>query len=142
MFNAPRLRAAVYSDLPRIHLVRHGTTENRLSDPARVTEDEIRWYMDEAIFFVTEDDAGVQAFVCANHQTGCIWALFVRDEAQGRGHGTALLEAALARLRAAGHQQSYLSTDPNTKAEKFYKARGWIPTGISLDREVVLRLIL
>lgn len=135
----PRLRRAVTTDLPRIHQVRHGTAENRLSDPSLVRDAEVRWYMDEAIFLVSEDIDGVQGFVCANHQTGYIWALFVIDAAQGLGHGTALLDAALARLREAGHRQAFLSTGRGTKAEGFYKARGWHPTGLNLGGETVLR---
>lgn len=136
----PRLRPATRADLPRIHQVRHGTAENRLSDPALVTAEELAWYMDEAIFLVSEDNAGMQAFVCADHQTGYIWALFVIDGAQGRGHGTALLDAAVARLREAGHRQAFLTTGKSTKAEEFYKARGWHPTGSNMKGEVVLRL--
>lgn len=38
----PRLRAATPADLPRIHQVRHGTSENRLTNPARVTDAEVK----------------------------------------------------------------------------------------------------
>jgi ribosomal protein S18 acetylase RimI-like enzyme len=82
--------------------VRRGTAENQLTNPARVADAEVAWYLDEAIFLVSEDETGVQGFTCANHQTGYVWALFVIDEAQGRGHGTALLDAAVARLRQTG----------------------------------------
>lgn len=98
--------------------------------------------MNEAIFLVSEDDAGVQGFTCANHQTGYVWALFVIDGAQGRGHGTALLDAAMARLREAGHRQSFLSTGKGTRAERFYNAKGWHTTGVNIRGEVVLRLLL
>ena len=138
----PRLRPATHADLPRIYQVRHGTAENRLSDPASVTDEEVAWYMDEAIFLVSEDEAGVQGFTCVNHQTGYVWALFVIDDAQGRGHGTALLDAAMARLREAGHRQSFLSTGEGTTAERFYKARGWHSMGVNMRGEVVLRLWL
>ena len=137
-----RLRPATRDDLPRIHEVRHGTAENRLHDPGRVTDAEVAWYMDHSIFIVSEDAAGVQGFACANHQTGCVWALFVADEAQGRGHGTALLASAASRLRDAGHRQAFLSTGANTKAEGFYRSKGWQPTGINMQGEVVLRLWL
>src|SRR5580693_10203496 len=95
----PHLRQATKLDLPRIHDVRHGTAENRLDDPSLVTAAEVEWYLNEAIFLVSEDDAGIQGFTCANHQTGYVWALFVIDGAQGRGHGAALLEDVMARLR-------------------------------------------
>ena len=79
----PRLRQATTLDLPRISEVRHGTAENRLEDPSLVTPAEVEWYLNEAIFLVSEDDAGIQGFTCANHQTGYVWALFVIDGAQG-----------------------------------------------------------
>ncbi len=137
-----RLRPATPADLPRIHEVRHGTAENRLTNPALVTDAEVAWYMNEAIFLVSEDGNGVQGFACANHQTGHVWALFVIDGAQGRGHGTALLDAALTRLRQAGHRQAFLTTGHGTTAEKFYRANGWQPMGVSVSDETVFRLWL
>jgi GNAT superfamily N-acetyltransferase len=138
----PRLRPATRADLPRIHQVRHGTVENRLTNPALVTDAEVAWYMDHAIFLVSEDETDLQGFTCVNHQTGYVWALFVIDGAQGRGHGTALLNAAMVRLRQAGHRQAFLSTGPNTKAEAFYRSKGWQATGLNMGGEVVFRLWL
>jgi GNAT superfamily N-acetyltransferase len=140
--NNPRLRPATHADLPRIHQIRHGTAENRLSDPALVTDAEVAWYVDEAIFLVSEDDAGLQGFVCANHQTGYVWALFVIDHAQGRGQGAALLDAAMERLKHAGHRQAVLSTGRGTRAERFYRAKGWQTMGENLAGEAVFRLHL
>src|SRR3954464_15660055 len=138
----PRLRPANRADLPRVHAIRHGTTENRLSDPSLVTEAEVLWYLDNALFLVSEDETGVQGFICANHQTGFVWALFVIDGAQGRGHGTALLDAAMIRLRQLGHRQAFLSTGKDTKAAAFYAAKGWTCMGLSLKGEAVFRLLL
>ncbi len=84
----------------------------------------------------------MQGFTCVNHQTGLVWALFVIEAAQGRRHGTALLGAAMARLREAGHRQAFLSTDRGTKAERFYLARGWQQMGVSMQGEAVFRLWL
>jgi hypothetical protein len=94
------IRPATEADLPRVSEVRHGTAENRLTDPSRVADAEVAWYLREAIFLVSEDEEGLQGFVCANHQTGYVWALFVIDGAQVRGHGTALLDEAIARFRS------------------------------------------
>ena len=134
-----RLRPATRADLPRIHAVRHGTLENRLANPDQVTEAEVLWYIDEAIFLVSEDATGIQGFACADHQTGYVWALFVIDEAQGRGHGTALLNAVLQKLRDRGHRQAFLNTGQGTFAEKYYSAKGWHRTGVNMDGDVVLR---
>jgi ribosomal protein S18 acetylase RimI-like enzyme len=137
-----RVRPATRADLPRIYEVRHGTAENRLADPSLVTEAEVAWYLDEAIFLVSEDEAGVQGFVCANPQTGYVWALFVIDEAHGRGHGTALLDEVITRLRQAGHRQAFLTTGENTRAAAFYRSRGWQETGIDMKGNAVFRLWL
>jgi GNAT superfamily N-acetyltransferase len=137
-----RPRPAMRADLPRIHQVRHGTAENRLTNPALVTDAEVAWYIEEAIFLVSEDETGVQGFTCVNHQTGYVWALFVIDGAQGRGHGTALLDAAMTRLKQAGHRQAFLSTGTGTKAEGFYRSRGWQPMGVNMNGEMVFRLWL
>ena len=137
-----RLRPATRADLPRIHQVRNGTAENPLDNPALVTDEEVAWYMDQAIFLVSEDDEAIQGFTCANPQTGYVWALFVIDAAHGRGHGTALLNAAMDGLRQAGHRQAFLTTGPGTRAERFYRAKGWLPTGVNMLGEVVLRLWL
>jgi GNAT superfamily N-acetyltransferase len=136
------IRPATEADLPRILEVRHGAAENRLTDPSRVTDAEVAWYLREAIFLVSEDEGGLQGFICANHQTGYVWALFVIDGAQGRGHGTALLNDAIARFREAGHRQAFLTTGKDTGAVAFYSAKGWGLIGIDMRGEAVFRLFL
>jgi GNAT superfamily N-acetyltransferase len=138
----PRLRQATTLDLPRISAVRHGTAENRLGAPSLVTPAEIEWYLNEAIFLVSEDQAGIQGFTCANHQTGYLWALFVIDGAQGRGHGTALLNEVIERFRKAGQRQAFLTTGEDTKAATFYRSMGWTQTGLDRRGEPVFRLWL
>jgi GNAT superfamily N-acetyltransferase len=142
MTKPPRLRPATRADLPRIFQVRHGTTENRLTDPSLITDEEIAWYLDAAVFLVSEDENGIQGFTCMDHQTGYVWALFVIEGVQGRGHGTRLLDAGLARLKKAGHRQAFLTTDSGTKAARFYLSKGWQPMGIDMNGEVVFRLWL
>lgn len=139
---SPRLRPATRADLPRIYEVRHGTAENRLTDTGHVTDAEVVWYLDHAIFLVLEDAGGIQGFTCVNHQTGYVWALFVIDAAQGRGHGSQLHDAAMAHLREAGHRQAFLSTGGGTRAEAFYLAKSWQPMDVNLQGEVVFRLLL
>ena len=133
----PHIRVAKHADLPRIHAIRRGTHQNELLDPARVTDSEVAWYMDEAIFLVSVENGRAEGFACANHQTGLVWALFVSEDAQGRGHGTALLDETLAALVREGHRQAFLSTGPGTRAAAFYRERGWRSMGLDLTGEEV-----
>lgn len=134
---SPVIRKATPSDQPRIHAIRMGVRENVLSDPSRVTDAEIAWYRDQAIFLVSEADGDIAGFTCANHQTGLIWALFVDPDHEGQGHGRALLDAALVALASAGIVQAHLTTGAGTRAERFYRRHGWRETGRSLDENVV-----
>ena len=131
------IRKAVAADEPRIRTIRMGVRENILSDPSKVTDEDVAWYRDNAIFLVAEDAGEIAGFACANHQTGLIWALFIDPAQEGRGHGRALIDAALAGLKAAGHAQAWLETGADTRAERFYRRHGWRDRGRGLDGQIV-----
>ena len=131
------IRKAVAADEPRIRAIRMGVRENILSDPSKVTDEDVAWYRDNAIFLVAEDAGEIAGFACANHQTGLIWALFIDPAQEGRGHGRALIDAALAGLKAAGHAQAWLETGAGTRAERFYRRHGWRDMGRGLDGQIV-----
>jgi ribosomal protein S18 acetylase RimI-like enzyme len=131
------IRAATEADLSRIHAIRMGVTENVLSDPSKVSAAEVAWYLEQAIFLVSEAGGEVAGFACANHQSGYVWALFVDPAHERRGHGRALLDALTARLTALGQRQSFLTTGAGTRAEGFYRAAGWRDMGRSLGGEIV-----
>ncbi len=132
------LRPATRADLRRIAEIRRDVRENRLADSSKVTEAEVLWYLDHAIFLVAEDESGIQGFVCANHQTAFVWALFVDHRAQGRRHGSALLQAALDRLKAGGHRQAHLTTGAGTQALGFYLRHGFADMGAAFGGERAL----
>lgn len=132
-----RIRKAAPEDQPRIHAIRMGVRENVLSDPSRVTDAEVAWYREQAIFLVSEADGEIAGFTCANPQTGLVWALFVDPAHEGHGHGRTLLDAALTMLTAAGIAQAHLTTGADTRAERFYRRHGWRETGRSLDGNIV-----
>ena len=135
----PTVRPARPEDLPRIAEIRTGVSENRLADPTQISDQEVFWYMNEGIFLASQDDAGtVQGFACASPLNGFVWALFVIDPAQRAGHGGALLEALLARLKDAGHAQAWLATGAGTSCIGWYERRGWRTTGTGLDGQAVL----
>uniref|UniRef100_A0A9E8CN69 GNAT family N-acetyltransferase n=1 Tax=Bosea sp. NBC_00436 TaxID=2969620 RepID=A0A9E8CN69_9HYPH len=136
------IRKAEVTDLPRIHAIRMAVRENVLSDPSKVTAADVAWYREQAIFLVAEDADEIAGFACANHQTGLVWALFIDPMLEGRGHGRALLDAALAVLKAAGHAQAWLETSAGTRAERFYLRHGWRDMGRGLDGQIVFTRLL
>lgn len=121
------LRPARSGDLVRIFEIRAGVRENRLDDPGRVTEADCLWYVARALMHVAVDEAAILGFSAADTRDGTIWALFVDPAHEGRGIGRRLLERACLDLRAAGFTEARLTTDPGTRAERFYVARGWSP---------------
>jgi len=90
--------------------------------------------------FVVEDEEGIAGFSMSDRRDGQVFALFVRPGKEGRGHGGQLLAAALDWLAERGHHNAWLTTGPGTRAERFYRARGWQPDGMAEDGDVVLRL--
>lgn len=136
------IRKAEAADLPRIHAIRMAVRENILSDPSKVTAADVAWYREQAIFLVAEDAGEIAGFACANHQTGLIWALFIDPAQEGRGYGRALLDTALAGLKAAGHVQAWLETGAGTRAERFYLRHGWRDMGRGLDGQIVFTRLL
>lgn len=127
--SGPVIRTAVAADRPRIDFIRAAVRENRLGDPARVSDAEVRWYLEEGVFLVSEGQGAVWGFGCANPRTGLVWALFVDPDAEEQGHGGALLDALCAALRRAGLIQAHLTTEPGTRAAEFYRRRQWRCTG-------------
>jgi GNAT superfamily N-acetyltransferase len=134
------LRRATAVDVPGIREIRDSVQENRLSDPSRVTEADIAWFLEHGPIWVWEEDDGtVAGFSAGDPRDGWVWALFVAPGHEGKGIGRALLRATCDRLRDAGHATATLSTDPGTRAERHYRAAGWTVTGENAKGELVFQ---
>ncbi len=122
--------------------VRRAVRENTLSDPARVAEADYISALDVlGRTWVVEADGEIAAFAAA-YRTGSIWALFVNPEHEGRGYGKALHSTMVNWLWSLGHSRLWLTTDPGTRAERFYISQGWQPCGIVSGVELRLELEL
>lgn len=130
------LRRATPADVPRIWEIRFGVRENRLDDPAEVTDADVRDTLARGLFHVAVADGLVLGFSAAEPRDGSIWALFVDPAAEGRGLGRALLAAALDDLAAAGHRTARLTTGAGTRAARLYARAGWTPRGLAANGEV------
>lgn len=86
--------------------------------------------------WVIDDEGEIVGFGIANRETRNIWALFFDPDHEGKGYGRQVLEAMTGWLWRQGDEPIWLSTDPGTRAEGFYRKAGWIATGMMPNGEV------
>jgi GNAT superfamily N-acetyltransferase len=132
------IRRATRADYPRISEIRFAVGENRLSNPALIGP-VVDWIFDNSAFWVWEEDGAIQGFSAADPRDGTIFALFVHPSFEKRGIGRALLPLACQILRDNGHATATLTTEPATRAERFYRLDGWTEIGRQDDGQIVFR---
>jgi len=130
------IRPANVSDFSEMQRVRMSVNENRLSDPAKVQPHHYREMLRAGGGWVCEIDGVMVAFAIPDAQQGAIWALFVDPGHEGKGIGQRLLAIMVDRLFETGHRSLWLTTDPNTRAARFYEAAGWQRAGTTADGEI------
>ncbi|WP_137176169.1 GNAT family N-acetyltransferase [Massilia sp. HP4] len=124
--SAPVFRRAASADIAQMSRIRLSVHENRLRDPARVTQQMYEDFLErDGRGWVAQIDGVTVAFSYANRLDGSIWALFVDPEHEGMGLAKHLLELATAWLFELGFAQVTLSTGAGTRAEAFYVRQGW-----------------
>jgi ribosomal protein S18 acetylase RimI-like enzyme len=131
------IRRAIPADILRITEIRGAVRENRLSDPSRVTIADVLWHIAHSPIHLWDERGVIKGFSAGDPRDGSIFALFVDPAFEGQGIGQALILAACRSLAAAGHHIARLSTDPGTRAERFYLRNGWLAKGLDARGEVV-----
>lgn len=135
------LRKARLSDVENMNHLRLQVRENRLSDPSLVTAEMVSNSITrDGRGWVFEEDGEVLGFSIALDGDPSIWALFVHPDREAGGLGSALHDAAVNWLWSRGASCIWLSTDPGTRAEKFYRDRGWQVTRHLENGEVRMKL--
>ncbi len=126
------IRPATADDIPAIFHVRTSVVENHL------TEEQLKGYgitrtsfaeamvSGEMCVWCASISGDVIGFVVAEPARREISALFVHPDAEGRGAGSQLLEAAVNALWALDDAPIQLYTGPETRAYTFYCRRGWV----------------
>jgi ribosomal protein S18 acetylase RimI-like enzyme len=81
--------------------------------------------------FVCTCEDRVVGFCSGEFVSGEILVLAVLPDYEGRGVGKQLLSSVVARLHQAGARRVWLAAaaDPTVRAQGFYRALGWRPTG-------------
>ncbi len=79
----------------------------------------------------------------AAHPEAYLWRLLIDRRHQRRGIGDRVIALLTDRLRAEGHRTLLVSWHPGEGGpEPFYLARGFVPTGRTIDDEIEARLTL
>jgi GNAT superfamily N-acetyltransferase len=136
------IRRATDADRDRINEIRFSVKENILRDRSRVTYDMITWFLENPGIWLWEEDGKVLGFSAADTRDGAIFALFIDPKHEGRGIGRALFARALDSLRAAGHSTGSLTTQPGSRADRFYQKAGWKVIGTSERGERIFEGVL
>jgi GNAT superfamily N-acetyltransferase len=130
-------REALISDIQQIQIVRHSVKENRLSDPALVTDNNCEEFlMIRGKGWVCESDEVIVGFSIVDLKEKNIWALFVRPDHESKGIGKKLHDLMMNWYFGQTKETVWLGTAPGTRAEKFYKYRGWKEVGTDGGKEI------
>lgn len=130
------LRQAVATDVPAIHRVRMSVRENRLVSTVITEADTRRAIEETGRGWVVVDGGDIVAFAIGNSRNGNIWALFVDPEHERRGYGRQLHNEMIAWLASQGVKDLWLTTEPGTRAERFYQRAGWKRIGVAEKGEI------
>ncbi len=124
------VRTATIDDIAQIQIVRNAVTENTLSDPGLVTDEDCKIFLTERgkgwVFDINHEIVG---FAIVDLQDNNIWALFIRPEFEKQGIGRQLHDMMLDWYFEQTKETVWLGTAPKTRAETFYKKAGWAAIG-------------
>jgi GNAT superfamily N-acetyltransferase len=127
-------REATGADMPGITRVRTSVIENAMTraqlEARGITEQATAAsFLADSKGWVALRAAEIVGFSIADRASGSIFALFVLPEHERCGIGSRLHGLALDWLWANGAKRVWLTTDPASKAARFYERRGWRVTG-------------
>jgi GNAT superfamily N-acetyltransferase len=130
-------REAQIGDIKQIQVVRNAVTENTLSDPNLVPDEDLEEFLfSRGKGWVCEIDNEVVGFSIVDLRDNNIWALFVHPDHTGKRIGKKLHNMMLDWYFDQTKETVWLGTSPETKAEKFYRMQGWKEVGLHGKGEI------
>jgi GNAT superfamily N-acetyltransferase len=131
------IREATIHDIKQIQIVRNTVTENTLSDPNLVTDEDCKEFLTErGKGWVCEIDKHIVGFAIADLKENNIWALFLDPKFEKKGIGQQLHKTMLDWYFTQTKEKVWLGTDSNTRAEQFYRKAGWTEVGTHGSNEI------
>jgi GNAT superfamily N-acetyltransferase len=135
-----QIRQARRSDAAAMHRVRMSVLENRLTSMVLTEDDYVVAVEQTGRGWVLELQQEIVAFSVGNADDGSVWALFVEPRHEGKGYGRQLHDVMVAWLWERGHDRLWLTTEPGTRAERFYARAGWKRVGTASRGEIRFEL--
>lgn len=124
------IRTALKSDIPSMQVVRNSVKENKLSNPALVTDKDVENYiLNRGKGWVCEINSNIVGFAIADLVGKNIWALFVEPRVEKMGIGRRLHQVMVNWYFNKQKETLWLSTSPGTRAAEFYPKLGWKQVG-------------
>jgi GNAT superfamily N-acetyltransferase len=131
------IREANSNDIPEMHRVRMAVKENVLNDPTLVTEEDYRKFISSPNKgWVCMADEHLAGFAIVNLEASNVWALFVDAGYEKLGIGKLLHNTMIDWYFRHSQQTLWLSTQPGTRAENFYRKAGWNEAGPYGTKEI------
>lgn len=135
------IREAVITDIPAMHRIRMAVKENVLTNPLAIQESDYKpFLMKEGAAWVCEDSDQIMGFAIVDVDAGEVWALFVDPDFEGKGIGSRLHDTLVDTYFSAGKAELILGTEPKTRAEIFYRHKGWEQTGNKSNGEIIFKM--
>lgn len=122
--------------------VRKAVRQNRLTSTVISEADYIAAIEEHGRGWVVEALGQVVGFAVGDARDGNVWALFVHPSHEGHGYGRLLHDVMVDWLRSRGLERLWLTTEANTRAQRFYEAAGWQHAGRTKDGALRLELRL
>lgn len=136
-------REAKVSDIKQIQIVRNSVTENMLSNPNLVTDENcIEFITQRGKGWVCEIDKQIVGFSNVDLKNKNIWALFLKPEFEKQGIGRKLHNIMLDWYFDQTRTSVWLGTLPKTRAEMFYRKIGWTEIGTHGKGEIKFEMTL
>ena len=130
-------REANVGDIKQIQFVRNAVTENTLSEPTLVQDEDVAEYITKrGKGWVCVIHSEVVGFSIVDLIDNNIWALFVHPDYEGDGIGKKLHNMMIDWYFTQTKEKVWLGTSPNTRAEKFYRMQGWHEIGMHGKDEI------
>ncbi len=131
------IREANIEDIKQIQHVRNSVTENTLSNPNVVADEDCEEFITiRGKGWVCEINKQIIGFAIADLKESNIWALFLDPKFERRGIGQKLHQTMLDWYYTQTKVTVWLGTACNTRAEKFYRKAGWKEVGTHGPKEI------